>query len=161
MTYEYKLKDTSAYFRNYLKTLGVILPTFFLLIIQLVTRVKMFGNMVFFAAGGLIIILIAVIAAQYYRDKDKRYILTIHSIQVMRQYQMSSHLFSELVKIKRSAQGASNWIKMDSLELIFRDGRKIKLVSYLPFYHEFRKTLAQLLADGRYYEQIEMKRPLL
>jgi hypothetical protein len=161
MTYEFELRDKRKYFKNLLRTVGLILPTFFFLIMQFALRSDLLGRIALFGGTLLVVALALWTALQYVRDSKRRYSIGAHVLQVIVQYEMRHYLFSDLIKINRSTHGSKEKNKVETLILVFRDGKKIKLYNFLPFYYEFIATLAEVLNAGGYLRQIKLSRPLI
>jgi len=160
MSKEFVVEKRSDYFKSYLKSIVVILPTLLFAISNIYKRDFPYKKEALMVSGLIVIIVAASGIKKFLEETAKRYIVRDHGIQIIKSNQIDSYEFARLKKIKRTSAKQNKKTGFDTLVLEFDNNKKLRVDSSLPFYHEFRTYLKDTLKTGGYYDRIELKNEL-
>lgn len=160
LTKEFILKKNTDYFKSYFRSILIILPSVLLGIINIYSWDFPYKKEAFLCCTFLVVIFLLLGVRKYLNEKGKRYIIGNHGIQIIKNNEIFSYEFARLKNIKRYSATRGKQAGFDTLTLNFHDGKKIKIDSRIPFYHELRIYLKEVLRRSGYYDRIAVKNGL-
>jgi len=160
MSKEFVVKKNTDYLKSYFKSMAIVIPAILFGISNIFKQDFPYKKEALILCAAVVVIVVMLSVKKYFNEKDKRYIVGDHGIQIIKNNQIENYEFFRLQRIKIPSVKQKKQTGFDTLILDFNDGKKIKLDSRIPFYHEFREYLKDTLKREGYYDRIAIDNEL-